>query len=103
MEVWKIKRVRRLLDVTQEEMAYLLGTSTCTVLRYERGLTHPDRYSRSWPRLPRIRSAREKLKTFSDEKPSGRLCCGTSWIQFTVVASAPPESQGATVSLGKAW
>lgn len=42
MEVWKIKRVRRLLDVTQEEMAYLLGTSTCTVLRYERGLTHPD-------------------------------------------------------------
>jgi hypothetical protein len=62
-----------------------------------------ERLHQQSPRLPRIRSAREKFKTFSDEKPSGRLCCGTSWIQFTVVASAPPESQGATASLGKAW
>jgi len=42
MEIWQIKRVRRLLDLTQEEMAYLLGTSACTVLRYERGSTRPD-------------------------------------------------------------
>ncbi len=42
MEMWQIKRVRRLLDLTQEEMAYLLGTSACTVLRYERGVTRPD-------------------------------------------------------------
>lgn len=42
MEILQIKRIRRLFDVTQEEMACLLGTSACTVLRYERGTTRPD-------------------------------------------------------------
>ena len=44
MDVWQIKRVRRLFDLTQEAMGYLLGTSACTVLRYEQGATRPDAY-----------------------------------------------------------
>lgn len=45
IEAWQIKRVRRQIDLTQEEMATLLGTSSATVLRYEHGTARPDRYA----------------------------------------------------------
>lgn len=45
IEAWQIKRVRRQIDLTQEEMATLLGTSSATVLRYENGAARPDRYA----------------------------------------------------------
>lgn len=42
MDGWEISRVRRRIDVSQENLAYLLGVSPCTIVRYERGHSRPD-------------------------------------------------------------
>lgn len=42
MTGWEILRMRRALDLSQEDFGYLLGISPCTVLRYEREQSRAD-------------------------------------------------------------
>ncbi len=39
----EIEQIRRELGVSQERFAYLLGTTTCTVNRWENGKAKPSR------------------------------------------------------------
>lgn len=68
MDGWQILRVRRLADMNQEDLAYLLGISPCTVLRYERAQSRPDglvleilqalqQITKDEPRLRQIRTS----------------------------------------------